>query len=102
MGRRSTWLALLLIGLGLLIVWHKLGMGWIGFGWLGGWLLAAIFVLGGILLWRRGRPLIGSALIVLGSLIVFGKLFHLIGWLVAIGLIAYGGFLLFAKRPRVF
>lgn len=95
---KTNGFALLLIGCGVLILLDKIGFG------LGG-LLSIIFpivliVLGYVGI-KHGRGFIGWTLMIFGLIILFGKLTGIIGWLIAIGLIAYGVHML-KKRNSVY
>lgn len=79
--------AILLIGFGALILAGKLGF---GLGHLMGYVLPlAMMVLGWVGI-QRGRTFIGWVLLVLGVIILLGKVSGLIGLIVAIGMIGYG------------
>lgn len=84
--------ALLLIGLGGLIVLHKLGFvfGHHFFGHLMGYLVPIAMVGLGFVGFRSGNKWLGGGIMILGLIILLGKMAGLIGWLIAIGLIVYG------------
>lgn len=88
---RHTGLAFLLIFFGAMILLNKLGLhpGHL-FGHIAGWLFPVAMVGLGYLGLRNGRSTIGWVLIVIGGVILLGKLSGLIGIAIAIGLIVFG------------
>ncbi|MCZ8513642.1 hypothetical protein O9H85_14590 [Paenibacillus filicis] len=94
---RKTGLAALLIFFGIMILCSKIG----GFHHIGHSLIGFLFPLAmvglGYLGIKNGRSTIGWILVVIGGLILFGKLSGLIAIAVAVGLIVYG-FSLFRNR----
>lgn len=83
----GTGFALLLIACGAFILLGRFGF---GLGWLMGYLIPVVMVLLGWYSVRRGSKFIGWVILLLGLIILLGKLSGLIGLLIAIGLIAYG------------
>lgn len=95
---RSNGFALLLIGCGVLILLGKLGF---GLGGLMSYLFPLLLIGLGYIGVKQGRGFIGWMMIILGAVILLGKLSSIFGWLLAIGLILYGVSLL-KDRNRVF
>jgi len=84
---RNTGFAVILILLGSLILLDKIGFGLGGFM---SWIFPIILLVSGYYLIKHRSGVIGWPLIILGGIILFGKLAGLIGWLIAIVLIIYG------------
>jgi hypothetical protein len=85
--RSGNGLALLLIGLGALIILGKLGL---GLGFLFGLLIPVLIILLGLMAWRNGNRMVGGILTVVGGFMLLGKLSFLFVWVAAIGLILFG------------
>lgn len=94
---RNTGLAVILIAIGSLILLNKFGFGLGGFMSL---LFPVALLLIGIYLIKHRSGIIGWPLVILGGVILFGKLAGLIGWLIAIVLIIYGVYML-KNRSRM-
>lgn len=84
---KSNGLALILIVCGVLMVLGKLGL---GFGSLFSFLVPIIFVGFGYISFRNGRVMLGSILMFIGVVVLFGKLAGVIGWIIAIVFILCG------------
>jgi len=83
--------ALLLIGLGALILLNKAGFLFGHFiGSLFGYLFPIAMIFLGYLGIRNGNKLIGWIIAVIGAIMLLGKMSGLIGLLIAIGFIVYG------------
>lgn len=83
----NTGFAVLLIACGALIMLGKFGF---GFGHLMGFLIPLAMVALGWYSVKRGSRFVGWGLLILGLVILLGKMSGLIGLLIAIGMIAYG------------
>lgn len=85
--RSEKGLAVLLIGIGALIILPKLG---IGLGWLFGLLIPILILLLGVMAWKNGRKLLGGIVIAVGAVMLLGKLSFAFVWIAAIALILFG------------
>jgi len=85
--RSGNGLALLLIGLGGLIILGKMGF---GLGFLFGLLVPILIILLGVVAWSNGNRLVGGIVAVVGGFILLGKLSFLFVWVAAIALIVFG------------
>lgn len=88
---KSNGLALLLIGCGVLILLDKVGF---GLGNIMGFIFPVLLMVFGYLGIKNGRSFIGWTMMIIGIIVLFGKLSGIIGWIIAIALIAYGFHLL--------
>lgn len=79
-------MALLLIGLGGLIILGKLG----GLGWLFGLLVPILIILLGVMAWKNGNRLLGVVVAAIGGFILLGKFSFLFVWIAAIAMIVFG------------
>lgn len=93
---RNSLLALLVIGCGIFLLLHMLG---IGFGWLEGVLFPIGLIVLGWFGLKNGRTMLGWILIAIGAILLLDNLSGFIGWIIAIGLIVVGYNLL--KRKTV-
>ncbi|WEK55152.1 MAG: hypothetical protein P0Y55_03555 [Candidatus Cohnella colombiensis] len=80
-------LAVVLIGLGGLIILGKFGF---GLGTLFGLIVPILVILLGGVAWRNGNKLLGGIIAVIGGIILLGKLSFLFVWIAAIALIVFG------------
>lgn len=95
---RNTGLALILILLGSVILLDKIGFGIGGFM---SWIFPIILLVSGFYLIKNRGGIFGWVLIILGGIILFGKLAGLLGWLIAIVMILYGVNLLKSRSSTV-
>lgn len=95
---RNIGFAVILIVLGGLILLDKIG---IGLGGLMSWIFPVILLVLGYYLIKNRRGGLGWPLIILGGIILFGKLAGLIGWIIAFILIAYGIHMLKNRRRTI-
>jgi len=84
---RTTGFALFLIGCGALILLDRLGL---GLGNLLGFLFPIALMVFGYIGIKNDRKLLGWGLMILGVIILLGKLSGLLGWIIAGALIVYG------------
>ncbi|MBO9608608.1 MAG: hypothetical protein J7639_21830 [Paenibacillaceae bacterium] len=84
---KGTGFALLLIAFGALMLLSKIG---IHFGGLFAYIIPIALIGFGYIGVKNGKSLIGWVLIVLGAVLLLGKLSSLIGIAIAIGLIVFG------------
>lgn len=89
-------LAIILIALGALILFDKIGF---AFGHLMGYLIPLAMILFGYIGVRNGNKFFGWLLLIIGLIIMLGKLSGLIGLAIAVGMIVYG-ISLFKKDRR--
>lgn len=88
---RSNCFAFLLIGCGALILLNKAGFHFGNvFGHIMGYLFPAAMAALGYIGVRNGSRFFGWLLMVIGGIVLFGKLSWMIGLILAIGMIAYG------------
>jgi len=80
-------LALLLIVFGVLLLLDKIGP---GLGWLMGYLVPIAVTALGYIGIRNGSKFFGWLFFIIGLIMLFGKFAGLIGFLIAVGIIAYG------------
>lgn len=83
----KTGTALLIITLGMVILLGKIG--WLA-GSMTGWIIPITFVLLGYYGVKNGRSWLGWILILIGGIVLLGKLSGFFIWFIAIGLIWYG------------
>ncbi|BBI35183.1 LiaF transmembrane domain-containing protein [Cohnella abietis] len=95
--RSGNGLALLLIGLGGLIILGKLGL---GLGFLFGLLIPILIIILGVVAWTNGNRLLGGIVAVVGGFILLGKLSFLFVWAAAIALVIFGVSMLGRKNSR--
>jgi|HigsolmetaAR203D_1030402.scaffolds.fasta_scaffold01884_13 hypothetical protein len=93
---RNSLLALLVIGCGIFLLLHMLG---IGFGWFEGILFPIGLIVLGWFGLKNGRTMLGWILIAIGVILLLDNLSGFIGWIIAIVLIVIGYSLL--KRKTV-
>jgi predicted membrane protein len=93
-----TGLALLMIAFGALILFDKIGF---GLGHLMGYLIPIAMIALGYIGVRNGNPFLGWLILIIGAIILIGKMSGLISLAIAIGLIVYG-ISLFKKERKVF
>ena len=84
---RKSGFAIFLIGCGALMVLDKIGF---GVGHLFSYLIPLAMLVFGYIGFQGGRKIFGGALMVIGGMILFGKLSGLFGLILAIALIVYG------------
>jgi len=84
---RKSGLAIFLIGCGALMVLDKIGF---GVGHLFSYLIPLAMLVFGYIGFQGGKKIFGGALMVIGGMILFGKLSGLFGLILAIALIVYG------------
>jgi len=84
--RKGNGMAVLLITLGVVLILAKLGV----FQFLLGLLIPILIIGLGVMAWLNGRKIIGSVIVLIGALMLIGKLAPLLVWIAAIALIAYG------------
>lgn len=94
--RSGNGLALLLIGLGAVIIFGKIGF---GLGFLFGLLIPILVILLGVMAWKNGNKLVGGVIAVVGGFMLLGKLSFLFVWAAAIALILFGVSMLRNKKP---
>jgi predicted membrane protein len=92
---RKSGFALFLIGCGALMVLDKIGF---GLGHLFSLILPLAMLIFGYIGFRGGKKILGGILMILGSIILFGKLSGLIGLILAVALIGFGISMLKKKR----
>lgn len=95
---RNIGFAVILIVLGGLILLDKIG---IGLGGLMSWIFPVILLVIGYYLIKNRSGVLGWPLIILGGVILFGKLAGLIGWIIAFVLIGYGIHMLKNRRRTI-
>lgn len=83
----KTGLSLLVIALGILILLDQIGL---GLGWLMGYLVPIALVALGYIGIRNGSKFFGWLAFVIGLIALFSKFSGVIGFIIAIGIIAYG------------
>lgn len=91
--------AILLIGLGIVILLGKFAVGFLG--GLMGYLIPLIMVGLGYYGVKNGSKFFGWAIMIIGGIILFSKLTWIFGLLLAIGFIALGVSMLGNQRNRV-
>jgi|GEM_PF-404494 len=84
--RRGNGMAVLLITLGVVLILAKLGV----FHFLLGLLIPILIIGLGVMAWTSGRKIIGGVIVLIGALMLIGKLAPLLVWIAAIALIVYG------------
>lgn len=85
--KKGNGLAVVLIVIGILLLFGKLGH---LFSWLFSLLIPVLVIGLGVIAWRRGSKLVGGVLAVIGAFMLLGKLSTLIFWIAVIGLILFG------------
>jgi len=85
--KKGNGLAVILIVVGILLLFGKLGN---LFGFLISLVIPILIIGLGVMAWQRGRRIIGGVLAVIGALMLLGKLSVLIFWIAVIGLIVFG------------
>ncbi|CAM3840970.1 hypothetical protein COLU111180_10425 [Cohnella lubricantis] len=95
--RKGNGLAVILIVIGILLLFGKLGH---FFGWLISLLIPVLIIGLGVMAWRRGNRLVGGILAVIGGFMLLGKLSTVIFWVAVIGLILFGISMLSKPRNR--
>jgi hypothetical protein len=78
--------AVLLIGFGALLILGKLGI----FGFLIGLLIPVLMIGLGVMAWNNGHRFLGGIVVLIGGLMLLGKLSFLFVWAAAIALILFG------------
>jgi lia operon protein LiaI len=94
---RKSGFAIFLIGCGALMVLDKIGF---GFGHLFSLIIPLAMLIFGYIGFQGGKKIFGSILMVLGAIILFGKLSGLLGLILAIVLIGFGISML--KKSRAY
>jgi lia operon protein LiaI len=84
---RKSGFAIFLIGCGALMVLDKIGF---GLGHLFSYIIPLAMLIFGYIGFQGGKKVFGGALMVIGGMILFGKLSGLFGLILAIALILYG------------
>lgn len=84
---RKNGFALFLIGCGALIVLDKIGF---GLGHLFSYIIPLAMLIFGYIGFQGGKKVFGGALMLVGGMILFGKLSGFFGLILAIALIVYG------------
>jgi lia operon protein LiaI len=92
---RKSGFALFLIGCGALMVLDKIGF---GLGHLFSYIIPLAMLIFGYIGFQGGKKIFGGALMLIGAMILFGKLSGLFGLVLAIILIVYGVSMLKRKR----
>jgi lia operon protein LiaI len=94
---RKSGFAIFLIGCGALMVLDKIGF---GLGHLFGLIIPLAMLVFGYISFQGGRKIFGGILLVLGAIILFGKLSGLLGLILAIAFIGFGISML--KKNKVY
>jgi lia operon protein LiaI len=95
--KKGNGLAVVLIVIGILLLFGKLGH---LFGFIIS-LLVPVLVIGlGVMAWQRGNRIVGGVLAVIGGFMLLGKLSAIIFWIAVIGLIVFGISMLGKKSAR--
>jgi lia operon protein LiaI len=84
---RKSGFAIFLIGCGALMVLDRIGF---GLGHLFSYIIPLAMLFFGYIGFKSGKKIFGGALMLIGAMILFGKLSGLFGLLLAIVLIVYG------------
>lgn len=84
--RGGNTLAILLIGFGALLILGKLGV----FGFLIGMLIPILVIGLGAVAWKNGNRFFGGLIVLVGGVMLLGKLSFLFVWVAAIALIYFG------------
>jgi lia operon protein LiaI len=84
---RKSGFAIFLIGCGALMVLDKIGF---GLGHLFSYIIPLAMLIFGYIGFQGGKRIFGGALMLIGAMILFGKLSGLIGLVIAIVLIGFG------------
>jgi lia operon protein LiaI len=92
---RKSGFAIFLIGCGALMVLDKIGF---GLGHLFSYIIPLAMLIFGYIGFQGGKKIFGGALMLIGAMILFGKLSGLLGLVLAIVLIVYGVSMLKRKR----
>ncbi|GIQ68382.1 hypothetical protein DUZ99_00920 [Xylanibacillus composti] len=86
LSKRNIW-ALILIGLGLLIILNRFGL---GLGPLMGWIIPLALIGLGYIGIKNNRSFFGWVLLIIGLISLLGKFAGLMGLIIAVALIWYG------------
>jgi lia operon protein LiaI len=92
---RKSGFALFLIGCGALMVLNTIGF---GLGHLFSYIIPLAMLIFGYIGFQGGKKIFGGALMLIGAMILFGKLSGLIGLVIAVVLICFGISMLKRKR----
>ncbi|RUS46147.1 hypothetical protein [Cohnella sp. AR92] len=85
--KKNNGLAVVLIVIGVLLLFGKLGS---LFGFILSLLIPVLVIALGVMAWRRGNRFVGGVLGVIGGLMLLGKLSTVLFWIAAIGVILFG------------
>jgi len=85
--KKGNGLAVILIVIGILLLFGKLGN---LFGFIISLLIPVLIIGLGVMAWRRDNRLVGGILAVIGGFMLLGKLSTVIFWIAVIGLIVFG------------
>lgn len=85
--KKGNGLAVILIVIGILLLFGKLGN---LFGFIISLLIPVLIIGLGVMAWRRENRLVGGILAVIGGFMLLGKLSAVIFWIAVIGLIVFG------------
>lgn len=85
--KKGNGLAVILIVIGILLLFGKLGN---LFGFIISLLIPVLIIGLGVMAWRRENRLVGGILAVIGGFMLLGKLSTVIFWIAVIGLIVFG------------
>lgn len=92
-------LALVIIGLGILVLFNGFGAISFGLSKLMGYLIPVLVMLLGYVGMKNGKTFIGGAMFVIGLIILLGKLSWLISIIFALAIIAFG-FSMLKSKPN--
>ncbi len=85
--KKGNGLAVILIVIGILLLFGKLGN---LFGFIISLLIPVLIIGLGVMAWRRDNRIVGGILAVIGGFMLLGKLSTVIFWIAVIGLIVFG------------
>jgi len=85
--KKGNGLAVILIVIGILLLFGKLGN---LFGFIISLLIPVLIIGLGVMAWRRDNRIVGGILAVIGGFMLLGKLSAVIFWIAVIGLIVFG------------
>ncbi|WP_027094700.1 LiaF transmembrane domain-containing protein [Cohnella thermotolerans] len=95
--KKGNGLAVVLIVIGILLLFGKLGH---LFGFIISLLIPVLVIGLGVMAWQRGNRIVGGVLAVIGGFMLLGKLSAIIFWIAVIGLIVFGISMLGKKSAR--